>query len=263
MRAEVYHAKPWLSASRIKEFLRSPAHLRHMDENPKTGDALAFGDAFHTHLLEPMRFNEEFAVAPDVDRRTTAGKAQWQTFVDAHGHKKVLKHDDWLAITGMARSVMLNEVAGEMLAGRSDTEISMFWQHELGIPCKARIDAISVGDKCIIDLKSTTDASKEAFSRSVANFGYHIQAAWYIDAARAAGFEVETMVFIAVEKTAPYGTACYVLDEFSIDEGRRIIANMLPRYAACLHRNRWPSYDSMITTLKLPMWALRGEEFGL
>jgi hypothetical protein len=266
MPAVEYHGIRALSASRLKAFLRSPAHLRHMDENPYTGAALAFGDAFHTAVLEPQRFAEEYIVAPDVDRRTKDGKAAWQMFLDANPDKTIVSHDDWLAITAMAREVLLHPTASDLLAGRSETEISMLWLASAAgekFPCKARIDAYNSVDRCIIDLKTTQDASPEGFARSVANFSYHVQAAWYIDAMRAANFEVDSMVFIAVEKAAPYGVSCLILDEDAINEGRRRIANALPKYAICASQNRWPTYDDGIQTISLPRWAVRGEEVSL
>ena len=269
MPAVEYHGIKALSASRLKAFLRSPAHLRHMDENPYTGPALAFGEAFHTAVLEPQRFAEQYIVAPDVDRRTKDGKAAWQMFIDANPDKTILSYDDWISITCMAREVLLHPTASDLLAGRKDTELSMTWHMSAAgesIPCKARIDALNYADACIIDIKTTTDASPEGFARAVANFQYHIQAAWYLDACNMNDMDipsVETMVFIAVEKAAPYGVGVYVLDEDSINEARRRIRNALPRYAVCAAQNRWPSYDDGIQTLSLPRWAVRGEEVSL
>ena len=73
-------------------------------------------------------------------------------------------------------------------------------------------------------------------------------------------FEVETMIFIAVEKTAPYGVGVYILDEDAINEGRRLIRQAMPKYAVCLRDNIWPSYGDMVQTISLPRWAIREEE---
>jgi len=259
-----YHSVRAASASRLKALRRSPAHLRMMDEEPLKGDALAFGSAFHMAILEPMRFADQYVVAPDVDRRTKDGKAAWQQFQDSliGSGQTALTVDDHLAITGMARAVSANPVANDLIVGRTETELSLFWD-ELDIPCKARVDAYNLEQRCIIDLKSTQDASPEEFPRSVAKFGYHIQAAWYMRSMRLAGFEVETMVFIAVEKTAPYGVACYTLDRDALDEGEREIARLLPIMSNCVHTNSWHGYDPTIQTIRLPRWALRGEEASL
>lgn len=257
-----YHSRRAASSTRIKEMLRSPAHLKFMDENGKTADALTVGEAFHSLVLEPTEFKEQFAVAPKVDRRTKDGREAWQMFMDANPGVTILTEDQYLSVTGMAKAVMNHPMANELIMSRTETEVSLFW-HQLGMPCKARIDAYSLDQRCIIDLKSTDDASIDGFSRSVAKFKYHVQAAWYIDAARAAGFDVETIVFVAAEKTGPYGVACYRLDDQAIEEGRIQIAKALPLLANCEALNLWPGYDAGIQTISLPRWSVKGEEVSL
>ena len=44
--------------------------------------AMVFGTVVHKMLLEPHTFDNEFAVAPLVDRRTKDGKAAYQDFLD-------------------------------------------------------------------------------------------------------------------------------------------------------------------------------------
>lgn len=258
-----YHSIRALSSSRLKAFMRSPAHLRHMDENPITGDALSFGSAFHQRILEPTRFDAEYVVAPDVDRRTKDGKETYARFLSESAGKTVLSYDDHLSITGMADAIFRHPTAADLLARRDGTEVSVFWDQKAGwdiVGAKARLDAYVLEDKAVIDLKSCVDASPDGFARSVAKFSYHIQAAWYLRAAEQMQIEVETVVFIAAEKKAPYGVGVYMLDRDAITEANHRIDSALPKYLACLRQNLWPSYDAGIQTLKLPRWAVIGEE---
>lgn len=257
-----YHSRRAASSTRIKELLRSPAHLKFMDENGKTAEALTVGEAFHSLVLEPKKFREQFAVAPKVDRRTKDGREAWQMFVDANPGVTLLTEDQYLAVTGMSEAIMRHPMANELVLTRTETELSLFWE-QLDMKCKARIDAYNLEHRCIIDLKSCDDADRDGFARSIARFKYHVQAAWYIDAARAAGLEVETMVFIAVEKVAPYGVACYTLDDQAIEEGRIQIAKALPLMANCEALNLWPGYDPGLQTISLPRWSVKGEEASL
>jgi len=257
-----YHAIDGASASRLKALRRSPAHMVSMNSGARS-PALEFGTAFHTAILEPFRFDELYYAAPEgIDRRTTAGKAAYQMMLDTNIGKTCLSAADMAAIRGMSMGVESHPAANDMIKSRTETEISLFWE-SLGCPCKARIDAYSLEHRAIIDLKSTQDASPEAFARSVAQFGYHIQAAWYMSAMRLAGFDVETMVFIAVEKSEPYGTACYMLDDQAIAEGEREIARLMPMYANCHATQIWHGYDPTIQTIHLPRWAIRAEEESL
>lgn len=254
-----YHAIRALSASRLKAFSRSPAHMRFDDESPKTTQALEFGTAFHTAVLEPMQFESQYVVAPDVDRRTTAGRAAYAEFLESAAGRKVVSYDDWIVITGMAREILLHPSAGELVAGRTETEVSLMWERD-GIPCKARIDAINADWKAIVDVKTTDNASPGAFSRSIVNYGYHIQAAWYLDAAQAAGFDVECVVFVAAEKKGPYGVAAYRLDDAGIEVGRSRIAQLFPRYVNCVRENKWPGYSEDLQTISVPRWVIEQEE---
>lgn len=257
-----YHAIDGASASRMKAMRRSPAHMLAMNSSSRS-PALEFGTAFHTAVLEPFSFDELYYQLPEgIDRRTSAGKAVYQTMLDTNIGKTCLSSADWSAIKGMTDAVMAQPVVCDMLQSRTETEVSLFWE-SLGCPCKARIDAYSLEHRAIIDLKTTQDASRDAFSRSVAQFGYHIQAAWYMSAMRLAGFDVETMVFVAVEKSAPFGVACYTLDDQAIAEGEREIARLMPMYANCRATGNWEGYDPTIQTISIPRWAIRAEEDSL
>jgi hypothetical protein len=263
MPSQQYHAVVAASASRLKEFLRSPAHLKAMDTNPKTSAAFALGEAFHACVLEPQRFRAEFTAAPDVDRRTTAGKAAWAAFVEENQGRTVLSAEDYATAWSMANAIDMHSTARDLVGGLTERELSIFWKAKWPngtIDCKARIDGYNLEQRCIVDLKSTTDASRPGFTKSVANFSYHIQAAWYIAAMKNAGFDAESMVFIAVEKERPWGVACYTLDHDAIMEGAMAIAHALPKLIDCVTRDTWPAYTELIETISLPRWKVAKEE---
>jgi exodeoxyribonuclease VIII len=108
----------------------------------------------------------------------------------------------------------------------------------------------------IVDLKSTLDARRAAFERSIHGYGYHIQAAFY-----ALGFEAITgealrdFAFISVEKHPPYAVAVYRLDDAAIAHGAKLVRQALRTYAGCLERNYWPAYSESIETVSLPAWV--------
>ncbi len=65
-------------------------------------------------------------------------------------------------------------------------EVSIFWtDEETGIPCKARLDYLK--PQAVVDLKTFTNQFgmpiRKAIARQMANYRYHIQARWYLDAA--------------------------------------------------------------------------------
>jgi exodeoxyribonuclease VIII len=254
-----YHAHPGASASRLKAILRSPLHLRAMQDAPLESDALRLGTALHTMVLECDQFVDSYAVTPEgIDRRTKDGKAQYETFVANNDGKVFLSAEEARNIVAMTKSINHHPTASELLHGRTETEVSLFWDQN-GVPCKCRMDAVNGEWRAIVDLKTTVDASPNAWTRSLANFKYHVQAAWYIDAAHKAGFEVDSVIFIAVEKTYPHAVACYRIDEVSIGEGRRACDRALRMYADCLRTGIYPGYSDGILDIGLSTWAFTPE----
>ena len=80
MNNEQYHADTSaISASGLKLFMRSPAHYyaAYLDPNRverQPTPAMRLGTATHCAILEPTRFNAEYAVIPEsIDRRTKEG----------------------------------------------------------------------------------------------------------------------------------------------------------------------------------------------
>lgn len=63
-------------------------------------------------------------------------------------------------------------------------EVSVFWEDESGIPCKARFDYLK--PRAIVDLKSFAlrdTLPDKAIVGAVARYKYHVQSAWYLRAA--------------------------------------------------------------------------------
>ena len=92
-----YRAREGVSSTDLKKIAKSPAHFRYWKDNPEESTpALLFGRAVHKYVLEKDKFNDEFAVAPEVNKRTKEGKAQWLLFQDQNEGKtlfplKILK----------------------------------------------------------------------------------------------------------------------------------------------------------------------------
>ena len=251
MPAELYHSTKALSKSGLDQFRKSPAHFRAWQDGIATIEstpAMEFGTAAHMAVLEPQKFIAKYTVFTG-DRRTKEGKAAWQAIID--GGKTPLSQDQWDSVNGVASAVLAHPAAAELIAGipSHGFEVSYF-DNWMGVKVKARIDGLC--KDYIIDLKTTQDASPSAFAKSVAQFRYHVQAAWYQTITK-----VNRFVFIAVEKEAPYGVACYELDQQAIDLGVQIIDETLPMFRECEALNSWPCYSSVTQTLSLPAWAMK------
>ena len=256
MPAAVYHAIEAMSSGGVKKMLRSPAHYRLMRDTPNEPTAaMQFGTAVHEGVLEPDTFANRILRAPDFDRRTKDGKAGAEAFAAAAGTRIVLAPADHDRARRCVDAVLAHPGARALLSG-AQVERSVFWYDaKYRVPCKARFDIFNRG---IADLKTTGDASKEAFARTIASFLYHAQAAhYYSGAEHALDASPDFFAFIAVESDLPHGVAVYRLGAPSLLAGRDEVDEALARYRTALESGLWPAYPPTIDQINVPRWALK------
>jgi exodeoxyribonuclease VIII len=179
---------------------------------------MKIGSLFHTMVLEPEKSN--FVAGPDVNKNTK----EWKAFkADAEASGQTIIDQATLdMLNGMVASVRAHPAANALLSGPGIAEGSCFWHDERsGELCRCRPDKYRQDLGIIVDLKSTEDASPKEFARSIANYRYHMQSAYYQDGVEAAtGDFIKGFVFVAVEKKAPYAVAVYQLDMQGVEAGR-------------------------------------------
>lgn len=257
--ASEYYADPAIGGTALRDALRSPLHFwaRHLDpaREFKETPAMRLGTLAHLAILEPERWASETIIAPSVDRRTKAGKEAWAEFVEKAAGKEIVSAEDAALVESIAAAVRGHRGASALLKGAA-TEVSLYWRDgATGVLCKGRMDAIAQHD-VIVDLKTCQDASPAAFTRSIANFGYHIQAAHYLDGYEAAtGVRPRAYIWIAVESSAPHGVAVYAADAAMLEIGAEKRAMALEIIAECTESGHWPGYPAEIQTISLPGWA--------
>lgn len=247
----VYHAFPAISNSGLGKIRRSPAHYKY-GEGKEATDALIFGRAFHSAIGTPADFEKDF-VTWEGDRRTTAGKEAYAKLVEKHG-ENLIKTADLTAILAMRGALMENPVAKSLMDMAGEPELSILWDCE-GVLAKSRIDKYVAKDGLLVDWKTTRNAHPEAFAKSVYQYGYHRQAAFYLWAARAMGLKADRFLFVAIEKEPPYGNGVYELSDAALRSGLAEVIDLIGVYKTCLETNTWPSYGTDIITLDLPAWA--------
>jgi hypothetical protein len=108
-----------------------------------------------------------------------------------------------------------------------------------------------------VDLKTTAEGGAEPgqFAKSVHQYRYHVQAAFYLDGLAANGVEATDFAFIAVEKSRPNLVGAYWASKTMIDRGRMAYKRDLHTYKRCLDSGQWPGYSAAIEILDLPAWA--------
>lgn len=262
MTEKEYREHPAISRSELWRIRESPEKFKYYRDNPEEPTpALIFGQAFHKLALQPESFFDEFAVAPQVDRRTKEGKAIWAEFCEQSEDKTVITEDDYAKATDMIDSLYKAPFAKKLLSGEKEKEF--FWTDELtGEECKCRTDCVSELNKVniIVDLKSASSADNEHFTKDSINYGYDFQAAMYTEGVEKCTGKSYSFVFIVVEKEPPYAVNVLQADELFVKRGKDLFRELIGIYHDCKTTGDWYGYlgkYKVINSLSLPAWLAK------
>lgn len=264
-----YHNAPGMSSSTLLKVDDAPAVYQHYRENPEEAtDAQEFGQLLHTLTLEPEAVSERYAVAPpEIDRR---GTKAWNEFAAKNVGKIHLKH---AGEYGFARAEKIAKAAREhsrasLLEGLK--EISFFWKDpKTGILCKCRPDNLTMKG-AIVDYKSAEAIyPARAWSSQVYKYGYHVQAAFYLDgvvhALEQSGHSLNEFpvpkhfVHYAQSKQGPYLVKPWAIGESSLQLGRRKVEELLQTVLKCEKSGVYPGYPESIEVIECPEYAWKDE----
>lgn len=264
-RAE-YDAIAALNASGAKHLLPphgSPAIFAHRRANPQPDKAAwAFGHYFHALELEPEEVALRFSNGPDLSQVVTKdGKPAANPSATAEG-KALIR--EWYAcnpgvtVLSPADSALGVRMLG-VLRGNRDwqalhssadevrNEWSLTWQDAAtSVPCKGQCDRVllSVDDApIIVDLK--TDGGADFGGGDVQweaiRWGWHRQAAFYVDGLAANGLPNARFVWAVISKEAPHEVAIYEAGQDLLEAGRAEMALACQLYRDCTAVGVWPT----------------------
>lgn len=248
--AEVYHGSytNFLSSSDLRRLLRSPAHYRTPHSAPTA--AQEFGTLVHECVLEPDVWQARRRPSLKFDRRTKEGKAlyDWQQSQELERGFRFVPEDTFNQVEAIAHSVQSSLGSSGLLTG-GVAELSGI-SEILDTPVRIRPDYLK--DDVIVDLKTCVDARE--FQKSVFNYSYEVQAAFYLDVAKAIDGKDRKFVWLAVEKEAPYGCMIYEPSEAVLERGRKLYKQAIQTYIECASFDVWPSYSTKTQQITLPRW---------
>ncbi|AOE44323.1 exonuclease [Gordonia phage Eyre] len=249
---DVYHGDPGsISSSQARTILKpgGPALMRYAPRKEKR--EWDYGHVAH-ELILGKGSGIEVVDAPDW--RTKAAKEK-AAEARAAGRVPILREKFEQA--ERLRDAVLSHPDASVVFETGVPEQSIYAHDpETGVRLRCRPDWHT--GFAFSDLKTTKDAAN--FEKSVREYGYHQQEAFYRDVAELAGIEIGPFVFVAVEKEPPYLTAVVELSAEDVDLGRRLNRAAIDLYAHCQRTNTWPGLPPGVRTITLPPWAYTDAE---
>ncbi len=243
-------------------------------------DALKIGHAFHTLTLEGKEvFDAAYVVASqcngikksDGKRCENDGKIENAGLFFCGQHapkdaaasgKTVLTASQFTIVQGMRNGILSIEECRMFIGSEGKNELTIVWRdEETGLLCKARIDMHRPTWDGIGDLKTTMHAGPrdDQFPRSIKDYGYHRQAAFYLDGCKAVGLPAKSFMVFPVEKEAPFVANAYQVSTETVELGRDQIRRNLKVFAACTASGHWPGYASDFPLISVPAYEMRKE----
>jgi exodeoxyribonuclease VIII len=228
-----YRFSQGLSKHEFDNFLVSPAYyIWKKTKEWKPSRDMILGTLIHSAAIEGRI---EYAVGPNVDKRTKDGKAEWQTFCEENIGKEIITPDEEKRIvcTVAKATSFLEQVKIEHV------EASMYWERG-GVMCKGRPDIIGTfeGRPAIIDLKTTSDFNK--FDQKFWSFGYDIQAAWYRRGLMEITGKDCDFWFLVTDTEEPHFAQWVLLSGEAIEKADARIDEELERFLECSEGAHWP-----------------------
>lgn len=264
-----YHAHPAIGASGLKLLNQAPAkyYAAYLDPNRKPLEptpAMLKGTMIHTACLEPHLFDEQYITLPDgIDRRTKEGKELYDS-IEASG-KQAIKPDDAALSKTLADAFNFHPfiIATRHINSTVNIEKSFITDIN-GVQVKIRPDVFvepckTYPNGLIIDLKTTADASRAGWSKSIVNYEYYLQSALYSNVLRDLYMtdELAPFYWFAQETDAPYLNKPYratdMIQQYGWDECLRL----LEVYKECQQSGAWFGYGEDTEDAELPIWKQR------
>jgi exodeoxyribonuclease VIII len=278
---EQYHTDPAVSKSTLDAIHKSYIDYENKKRNVTvSNDAFILGNAVHTVILEPDRFNERYICGPE-DRRGL----KWKDAVaEAMEENRILLIKKEYDFCNRAYDAVSSHPIARILLTKGTAESSHFFDTRFpGLRGKCRPDYMR-GD-FLVDLKTTSVGGgvvaygydfedSDTFNRSIKRYRYHVQAAWYLDGVNlTTGKNYQNFYFIAVEKQMdpefPITVSIHSITEEYIQRGRQIYERDLEKLHIYLtdperyyDKETSPDYTLRINVHSLSDWEKRlAEEF--
>ena len=252
-----YHAQDAISSSDVKMVHKST--LAHWKARGEFKGSITFdiGSVVHDLVLEGGRNS----VRGPADRRGNTWK---DAYADAQAEgKTLLTMSDYDLARNVADSVLFHP-AGQRMAGLDVINEASFFATDpaTGLEIKCRPDSYWQEQGVVYDIKTCQDASPRGVAKQMIDYGYAIQAAFYLHVLQQAGMKAERFVFVNVEKTPPYAVSVNELSEEFLAWGQQQMHKTLSEIKNASDDGYYPTgWSDRVNVIELPRWLHDSADF--
>jgi hypothetical protein len=257
MTFQEYQAIDAVNFSSLKYLAQSPAHYKEKKDNPTPPtEAQQFGDVLHKVVFRTVEWLPRLQTGPTATRSSKA----WKEAVEANPDALFVTEKERPKLEGMVNSILRNKTVMGYIKGGAPEVPLVAKDPESGLMLKGQLDLLAADGRTILDLKSCKDARVSAFEGDISKFQYFQQAAQYLTLARLCGYPHKTLLFLAIEKTPPYGCMLHALEPCSLGLGIDANRRDLAKLKECIEKNEWPSYSEEVQICSVKPWAMPEED---
>jgi hypothetical protein len=245
--AGILYEQSALHAQYAHPRLRPPAP----DEIEETKRPTDVGSAVHKFMLG--RGREVQLIAFDDYKKTDA---RTQRDTARVGGKIPILQSDFEDVEMVTTSITdrLVEMGRGDLFKACDTEVTLVWQENNGVWCRARLDALpkdagEIAHLRLPELKTTAgSADIESWTGPFFSNGNDIQASFYKRGLHAllpmlASVEFE---WVVAEQKPPYAVNILTASNQASEEADQVVEHAIAMWGRCMAAGQWPGYDGGI-----------------
>jgi hypothetical protein len=213
-----------LSYSSLKILQESPKAFADNFLLPReTTEAMNFGTALHTLILEPEKFEIQIVVlGDDTKGNASIAKNKKAAVLEQAKQAKqvVITKAEYEKLIQLEQMLKESELVQNLLDGGTKEE--WFEQEIEGVPFCGKIDLSK--PEFVLDVKTCQDCAPNRFRYTIFDYSYHLQGVMYAKVKK-----VQRFLILAVDKTH-IDYEIIELDLEFLKEGNRLLGELLADY---------------------------------
>jgi len=247
-RSNIFSPNSWLSKSAVYELYQNS--LFKWRYFPRTfasqSPAMTWGSMVDCILTcPPEEFDAQFVTSPFDSFRTKDAREWKESAIDAG--KTIITVEQHANANAAAAVLKCKHKYASSIVEKSATQVVLLnhIQHPSStkpIGLKGLVDFAPEGEPFLVDLKTTNDFTAGGFEKTIAKYGYHVQAAHYLGLWNMQHPDDQRHRFQIMwqDSNPPYEVAVTEVPETDIADGQDMFNHLLGRIVKAAEKDYWP-----------------------